>query len=122
MTIAGSLYKASYDASKVVRETAAGYETYVIGENMPGRVIPYAEENGLSYYDGMPGYDDFKATYGKDVAEAAGLKHNEAFIAQKMSEGAHFIDIGPVGAVPIKPNYIAELKLLKDYPYLISLW
>jgi len=100
----------------------AAKETYALGENMQDRVRPFAAREGYKVYDGMTNYAEYEAMYGKEAAEAAGLAHNKEWIAQKISEGAHFVDVGPRGPLPVSPNYRMELQMLKDYPHYSRWW
>jgi hypothetical protein len=96
----------------------------VIGENMKDRILPYADEIGARYYEGMDyNYEFIKSTYGEGVANEMSLMHNQNWIESLMASGAEIVDIGPdfprrleFGKTGISRNYEMERMLTKNYP------
>jgi len=80
---------------------------------MADRVIPYAQANGLTYYQGVSNPEAY-------TSEGL-LAHNAAQIDTWMSEGRTVIDIGPepgreMWPLPTSPNYAMEQGMLGNYP------
>jgi len=76
----------------------------VIGEDVQGRVAPYARSIGADYYLGA----------GDNVPKASYLEHNRQTIRAAMDEGREIIDIGPSPSranypVATSPSYAMEL-------------
>lgn len=70
---------------------AIAQECVVIGEDMEGRVIPYAQATGHGWY--VPD---------SNLPPEEWMEANRQWINQKMNEGAQIINIGPS---PNNPNY-----------------
>jgi RHS repeat-associated protein len=100
--LAGKVAIVGAESAAVGAESVAAESTdlapAVIGRDMAGRVIPYAEENGYVYYKGAP--------EGMNAAER--LAHNEAQINQWMAEGRQIIDIGPGNITTVSRAYNME--------------
>jgi hypothetical protein len=84
----------------------------VIGEGMPNRVIPYAEQNGYVYYKGLANPENY-------TTEEL-LAHNRAQIESWMAEGRQIIDIGPepgraLYPMATSPNYAMEQNIVSGY-------
>jgi RHS repeat-associated protein len=71
--------------------SAEGREVIVIGEDMGGRVIPTAEENGASWYEPDP-----------TAAPEDWMQNNKDWINQKMDDGCTILDCG---AAPGRTNF-----------------
>ncbi len=93
-------------------DESSGPRKVAIGEDMNGRVIPRAREEGAEYYD--PPY----------LPPSERMAHNGAWINQKMDEGCTIIDCGPAPGRDkfpevTSPYYQMELDEIarRDYPY-----
>ena len=89
-----------------------GLTPAVIGEGMDSRVIPYAQQNGYTYYSGLDNSDEY-------TAEEL-LAHNRAQIEAWMAEGRPIIDIGPQPGrsfypMATSPNYAMEQNIVSGY-------
>ena len=84
----------------------AGKEVVVIGENMAGRVIPYAEKIGARYY--------------KPVSKIAEnyMKNNERWIRKQIAQGKIIVDIGIDSTRKVRSAYYEMGKrVLKELGY-----
>lgn len=85
------------ETSNVDGGTSSSGRAVVIGEDMPGRVKPFADSYG---YDTMPKLDP-------TLSESEKLSLNREWINACMDEGCTIVDLGP------SPAYA-------DYPYITS--
>ncbi|MDO8390242.1 MAG: hypothetical protein Q7V57_07115 [Actinomycetota bacterium] len=97
----------------VATEAAGELRPAVIGEGMPNRVVPYAEQNGYVTYPGV----ENPASYTYDEL----LAHNRAQIETWTGEGRTIIDIGPEPGrayypMETSPNYGMEHNIVRGYP------
>jgi hypothetical protein len=97
----------------VATGTAGELRPAVIGEGMPNRVVPYAEQNGYVTYPGV----DNPASYTYDEL----LAHNRAQVQSWVDEGRTIIDIGPEPGrayhpMETSPNYGMEHNIVRGYP------
>lgn len=90
-------------------EAEGGLTPAVVGEGMSARVIPYAQKNGLTYYEGLANPENY--------SQEELLAHNQAQIQAWKADGRSVIDIGPDPLRPgypgpTSPNYAMELQEL----------
>lgn len=90
-----------------------GLRPVVIGEDMPGRVIPYAEKQGYTYYKGLANPERYTTT--------ELLQHNRAQVQAWRAQGRPIYDVGPAPGrafypLETSPNYAMERNIARGYP------
>jgi RHS repeat-associated protein len=87
---------------------AKGSRTVVIGRDMSGRVIPYAERHGHDYYRGTPRVLPFRS-------RRVDLWFNKRWIHKEMRRGSGIVDIGEPPGMPPSPFYDMEREATSGY-------
>ena len=82
------------DIADAIRFVNKHDEVIVLGQSMEKRIIPYANEIGAMFYEGIANYDDLKKAYGVLATSWLGYFDNMSFIIKHSLSGAKFIDKG----------------------------
>jgi RHS repeat-associated protein len=102
---AGSAEAAASESGAVEGGAGGGV---VIGRNMSGRVIPYAERHGYDYYKGTPRWIPFRS-------QKVDLWFNRRWIRSAMQQGSRIADIGEPPGMP--PSVFYEMERAETSGY-----
>lgn len=94
----------------------AAERTVVMGRNMPGRVIPYAEKNGYDFFGGSPRWiPRGLQRVVPETLEKVDLWFNKRWVTNEMSGGSRIIDIGQPPGMPPSNYYNMEVQQVDGY-------
>jgi hypothetical protein len=88
---------------------------------MDARVVPYANQNGLGYYDGLKGFDVINKI-SPNLAKFLAMAQNKNFINWTMTYGIKIFDIGAAGPTTTSVFYQMEQNLLGGYANLFKVF
>ncbi len=100
----------------VAEDASAAERTVVMGRNMGGRVIPYAEKNGFDYYKGTPSWiPRGLQRVAPKTLNRVDMWFNKRWINNEMNAGSKIIDIGEPPGMPPSDFYDMELDQVDGY-------
>jgi hypothetical protein len=104
-------------SSRCATNVAGGVErTVVMGRNMAGRVIPYAEKNGYDFYKGSPKWVPRQIqNVAPKALEKLDLMFNKRWIGNEMRGGSRIVDIGEPPGMPPSNFFNMESQQVSGY-------
>jgi RHS repeat-associated protein len=111
-----STQAATAEIGQAAESAGAAERTVVMGRNMGGRVIPYAEKNGFDYYKGTPSWvPRGLQRVAPKTLNRVDMWFNKRWINNEMRGGSRIIDIGEPPGMPPSDFYNMELDQVDGY-------